>query len=175
MFEDQHSVAKAFKAGELDKDVVVVVRFQGPRANGMPELHKLTPSLGVLQDKGYQVALITDGRMSGASGKIPAAIQITPEARLGGPIGRIRDGDMIALDSDAGELRVEVDDAELEAREPTTFDDKPETEFGFGRELFAVFRRNVGSAEEGACALLDAQPDTADTRGMVAAAQEPAE
>lgn len=174
VFPSQEHVLEAYQAGELERDTAIVVINQGPRGNGMPELHKLTPSLGVLQDKGYQVALITDGRMSGASGKIPAAIQITPEARLGGLIGRVRDGDMIWLDSEAGELRVEVDDAELEAREPTTFEDKPETEFGFGRELFAVFRRNVGSAEEGACALLDAQPAETETRTTVAE-QEPAE
>ncbi|MES1952014.1 phosphogluconate dehydratase [Salinisphaera sp. S4-8] len=174
VFPSQEHVLAAYQAGELERDTAIVVINQGPRGNGMPELHKLTPSLGVLQDKGYQVALITDGRMSGASGKIPAAIQITPEARLGGLIGRIRDGDMIALDAEAGTLRVEVDDAELEAREPTTFDDQPESEFGFGRELFAVFRRNVGSAEEGACALLDAQPADTETRTTVTE-PEPAE
>ena len=174
VFASQEHVLAAYQAGELERDTAIVVINQGPRGNGMPELHKLTPSLGVLQDKGYRVALITDGRMSGASGKIPAAIQITPEARLGGPIGRIRDGDMIVLDAEAGALSVEVDDAELAAREPTVFDDEPETEFGFGRELFAVFRRNVGSAEEGACALLDAQPAAADTR-TTARESEPAE
>ncbi|MES1926719.1 phosphogluconate dehydratase [Salinisphaera sp. T31B1] len=157
VFPHQEAVLEAYKADQLNQDAVIVVINQGPRGNGMPELHKLTPALGQLQNQGYQVALLTDGRMSGASGKIPAAIQITPEASLGGLIGRIRDGDMIALDSDAGTLDVEVDTAELEAREPTTFANDVDSEYGFGRELFSVFRRNVGSAEQGACALIDAQ------------------
>ncbi|MFC3105117.1 phosphogluconate dehydratase [Salinisphaera aquimarina] len=157
VFPHQEAVLEAYNADQLNQDTVVVVINQGPRGNGMPELHKLTPALGHLQNQGFQVALLTDGRMSGASGKIPAAIQVTPEASLGGLIGRIRDGDMIALDSDAGTLEVEVDAKELEAREPTTFDNDVDSEYGFGRELFSVFRRNVGSAEQGACALLDAQ------------------
>ena len=157
VFPHQEAVLEAYKADELNQDTVIVVINQGPRGNGMPELHKLTPAMGQLQNQGYKVALLTDGRMSGASGKIPAAIQITPEAKLGGLIGRLRDGDMIALDSDAGTLDVEVDLAELEAREPTTFDNDVDSEYGFGRELFSVFRQNVGSAEQGACALLDAQ------------------
>jgi phosphogluconate dehydratase len=109
VFEDQESVQAAFKAGELDRDVVVVVRGQGPQANGMPELHKLTPALGVLQDRGHKVALVTDGRMSGASGKVPAAIHLTPEAVDGGPIAKIRDGDIIRLDANAGTLEVLAD------------------------------------------------------------------
>ena len=106
MFHSQEELQAAFKAGELNRDVVAVVRFQGPKANGMPELHKLTPPLGVLQDRGFKVALVTDGRMSGASGKVPAAIHLTPEAVDGGPIAKIRDGDIIRLDADAGTLEV---------------------------------------------------------------------
>jgi phosphogluconate dehydratase len=105
VFDDQNDVLKAFKAGELEKDVVVVVRFQGPAANGMPELHKLTPPLGVLQDRGFRVALVTDGRMSGASGKVPAAIHVSPEARKGGPLARLRDGDMVRVCARAGSLK----------------------------------------------------------------------
>ena len=112
IFHDQDALKTAFEAGELEQDVVVVVRFQGPQANGMPELHKLTPYLGVLQDKGFKVALVTDGRMSGASGKVPAAIHLSPEAIAGGPIGKLRDGDVICLDADQGilEARVEPDE-----------------------------------------------------------------
>ncbi|MBZ9540360.1 phosphogluconate dehydratase [Modicisalibacter tunisiensis] len=149
LFSDQRQLKAAFEAGELDRDVVVVVRFQGPRANGMPELHQLTPFLGVLQDRGYRVALVTDGRMSGASGKVPAAIHVTPEAYDGGPLARLRDGDVIRLDPENGELRALVDDAEWEARELATTDIE-EYRYGMGRELFAGFRSLVGGAEDGA-------------------------
>ena len=149
VFEDQASLQTAFKNGELNKDFVAVVRFQGPKANGMPELHKLTPPLGVLQDRGFRVALVTDGRMSGASGKVPAAIHVTPEAKDGGPIARIRTGDMIRLDAVSGTLEVLVDAAEFAARSPATAD-LAANEFGLGRELFAPFRHLVGTADEGA-------------------------
>ena len=148
VFSTQEDVLAAFKAGELDCDVVVVVRFQGPRANGMPELHKLTPPLGVLQDRGFRVALVTDGRMSGASGKVPAAIHLTPEALDGGPIARIRDGDIIKLCGHDGILEVK---AEIASREPAT---APLQEEGMGRELFAHMRAQADSAERGACAML---------------------
>ena len=149
VFDDQNALIAAFKAGELTGDFVAVVRFQGPQSNGMPELHKLTPSLGVLQDRGQRVALVTDGRMSGASGKVPAAIHVTPEAKDGGAIGRIRDGDMIRLDGELGELRVLVDEAEFAARDIAEVD-LSANEYGLGRELFAVFRNAVGRADEGA-------------------------
>jgi len=149
VFHDQAEVQAAFKAGELDRDVVVVVRFQGPKANGMPELHKLTPPLGILQDRGFQVALVTDGRMSGASGKIPAGIHLTPEAVDGGPIAKIRDGDMIRLDTVAGTLEVLVDAAELAARAPAGADLSC-YQSGIGRDLFAPFRAAVGPADQGA-------------------------
>ncbi len=147
VFDDQQQVLDAFKAGKLHRDVVVVLRQQGPRANGMPELHKLTPALGVLQDLGFKVALVTDGRMSGASGKVPAAIHLTPEAVSGGAIARIRDGDIIHLDAEAGVLEAQVDD--LMARPAATFD-PDKNGFGMGRELFAAARANAASAEEGA-------------------------
>ncbi|WP_061930809.1 phosphogluconate dehydratase [Aureimonas sp. AU22] len=149
VFHDQDALQRAFKAGELTGDFVAVVRFQGPKCNGMPELHKLTPSLGVLQDRGQRVALVTDGRMSGASGKVPAAIHVTPEALDGGPIGKIRDGDLIRLDGEAGTLEVLVDPAEF-ARRPNAEADHSANETGLGRELFAVFRRAVGTADTGA-------------------------
>ncbi|MDW5378303.1 phosphogluconate dehydratase [Halomonas sp. HP20-15] len=149
LFSDQNELKAAFDAGELDRDVVVVVRFQGPRANGMPELHKLTPYLGVLQDRGYKVALVTDGRMSGASGKVPAAIHVTPEAYDGGPLARLREGDVVRLDPENGELKALVDDAEWQAREPVTTDIES-YRYGMGRELFAGFRSLVGGAEDGA-------------------------
>ncbi|WP_446655095.1 phosphogluconate dehydratase [Blastomonas sp.] len=151
VFDDQDAVLTAFKAGELDRDVVVVVRFQGPRANGMPELHKLTPSLGVLQDRGFKVALVTDGRMSGASGKVPAAIHLWPEACDGGPLARIRDGDVVRLDADAGTISVAVDGTEWEAR-PTA--SQPAQPMGTGRELFALMRASSDNAEAGASAML---------------------
>ncbi|WP_128891904.1 phosphogluconate dehydratase [Erythrobacter sp. HKB08] len=148
VFEDQPSVAEAFRKGELDKDVVVVVRFQGPRANGMPELHKLTPPLGVLQDRGYRVALVTDGRMSGASGKVPAAIHCTPEALGGGPLARLRDGDVVKVCALTGELSTTAD---LDSREAAP---DPRDEPGFGRELFAMMRMHADSAERGGSAML---------------------
>lgn len=149
VFYRQEDLQAAFKAGELDQDFVAVVRFQGPRANGMPELHKLTPPLGVLQDRGYKVALVTDGRMSGASGKIPAAIHLTPEALDGGPISLVRDGDMIELDAEAGTLELLVSEEELNARKPDQSDISA-SHYGMGRELFAPMRAEVGLAEEGA-------------------------
>jgi phosphogluconate dehydratase len=149
VFHDQDDMQRAFKAGELTGDFVAVVRFQGPKSNGMPELHKLTPSLGVLLDRGQKVALVTDGRMSGASGKVPAAIHVTPEAKDGGPIGKIRDGDLIRLDGEAGTLEIIVD-AEEWARRPLAEADLSANEHGLGRELFAVFRRAVGTADTGA-------------------------
>jgi phosphogluconate dehydratase len=151
IFDDQAAVLEAFKADELNRDVVVVVRGQGPRANGMPELHKLTPALGVLQDRGFRVALVTDGRMSGASGKIPAAIQLHPEFCQAGPIARIRDGDMIRLDAANGLLDLLVDESELRARALDGVDMRG-NQAGTGRELFGVFRASVGSAETGAMA-----------------------
>jgi phosphogluconate dehydratase len=150
-FSDQDQVLQAFKDGDLDRDCAVVVRFQGPRANGMPELHKLTPTLGVLQDRGHKVALITDGRMSGASGKVPAAIHVSPEALPDGPLARLRDGDLIRLDARGGTLdAVGVD---LAARSPAN---APPPPVGTGRELFALMRLNVDDAEAGASAILAA-------------------
>jgi phosphogluconate dehydratase len=155
VFESQEAVQAAFKAGELDRDVVVVVRFQGPRANGMPELHKLTPPLGVLQDRGHKVALVTDGRMSGASGKVPAAIHVTPEA-LGakdgqwGPLALLRDGDMVRLCAHDGALST---DADLSSRDPAP---SPPAEAGQGRELFTLMRASAPGAEQGASAMLAA-------------------
>jgi len=150
VFETQEAVIAAFKAGELEKDVVVVVRFQGPRANGMPELHKLTPPLGVLQDRGFKVALVTDGRMSGASGKVPAAIHLTPEALGGGPIAYLRDGDVILLCGHDGSLEVLTD---ISGRDPAM---QPQSEEGLGRELFAMMRHAADGAEMGASAMLSA-------------------
>ncbi|HEY0085062.1 MAG TPA: phosphogluconate dehydratase [Allosphingosinicella sp.] len=158
LFSDQDEVLTAFKVGELDRDVVVVVRFQGPRANGMPELHKLTPALGVLQDRGYRVALVTDGRMSGASGKVPAAIHVSPEALGGGPLARLRDGDVVRLSADTGELTALVDAAEWEARDPAP---APAPALGTGRELFAFFRHGADEAEKGASAMLAAMEEIA--------------
>jgi len=151
VFADQDQVIAAFKAGELDRDVVVVVRFQGPHANGMPELHKLTPSLGVLQDKGYRVALVTDGRMSGASGKVPAAIHVSPEALNNGPLARLRDGDIVRVCATRGELVALVSEAEWAVRVPA---DPPPPAIGTGRELFALMRRGADEAERGASAML---------------------
>jgi phosphogluconate dehydratase len=148
IFDTQEAVQTAFKAGELDRDVVVVVRFQGPRANGMPELHKLTPPLGVLQDRGHRVALVTDGRMSGASGKVPAAIHVTPEALGGGPLALLCDGDMVRLCATEGLLETAAD---LSARTPAA---PPPTTQGMGRELFAMMRLHADGAEHGASAML---------------------
>jgi len=153
VFADQDEVMAAFKTGELDRDVVVVVRFQGPRANGMPELHKLTPPLGVLQDKGFKVALVTDGRMSGASGKVPAAIHLSPEALGGGPIGKLRDGDIVRVCAIEGSLEALVDAVEWEARDQAI---APPPPFDTGRELFALFRHNSDLAEAGASPILAA-------------------
>jgi len=153
VFSDQDDVIAAFKAGELERDVVVVVRFQGPRANGMPELHKLTPPLGVLQDRGHKVALVTDGRMSGASGKVPAAIHLSPEAIGGGPISRIRDGDIVRLSAEQGLLEVLVDAAEWDSREDAV---RPPDGVGTGRELFAFMRQGADEAERGGSAMLAA-------------------
>ena len=150
VFCDQNQVLDAFKAGELDRDVVVVVRFQGPRANGMPELHKLTPALGVLQDRGHRIALVTDGRMSGASGKVPAAIHVSPEAANDGPLARLHDGDMVRLCAQTGELRTSADLSGRAAAAP------PPQPTGTGRELFALMRMHSDSAEHGASAMLAA-------------------
>ncbi|MFS2152054.1 phosphogluconate dehydratase [Rhizobium sp. Rhizsp42] len=152
VFHSQQELQDAFKDGKLNRDFIAVVRFQGPKANGMPELHKLTPPLGVLQDRGFRVALLTDGRMSGASGKVPAAIHVTPEAVDGGPIARIMDGDIIRLDAIAGTLEVLVDAATLADRKPVVAD-LSDNEFGMGRELFAPFRRAVGASDKGASVL----------------------
>ena len=150
VFEDQDELIAAFKRGELDRDFVAVVRFQGPKANGMPELHNLTPTLAVLQARGRKVALVTDGRMSGASGKVPAAIHLTPEAMDGGPIARVRDGDVIRLDPAQGVLEIKVGQAELMSRPPAP---PPGPSFGFGRELFGWMRGSVGPADQGASVL----------------------
>jgi phosphogluconate dehydratase len=152
MFETQDALLTAFKAGQLEGDFVAVVRGQGPRANGMPELHKLTPTLSVLQDRGQRVALLTDGRMSGASGKVLAAIHVSPEAACGGGIARLREGDAIAIDAEAGTMRVLLDEHEWLAREPAR-PDLAANAHGTGRELFAMMRRTAPSAERGACAL----------------------
>ena len=149
VFHGQEGLQAAFKAGELNGDMIAVVRFSGPRAIGMPELHKLTPALGVLQDRGFKVALLTDGRMSGASGKVPAAIHMTPEAVDGGPISKIRDGDMIRLDANEGTLTFLGDEKEFRSRTPAVEDLRPQ-HFGMGRELFAGFRSLVGVADRGA-------------------------
>jgi phosphogluconate dehydratase len=151
VFDSQQALNDAFKAGSLDRDFIAVVRFQGPKANGMPELHKLTTVLGILQDRGRHVALVTDGRMSGASGKVPAAIHVTPEALDGGAIGKIRDGDLIRLDAEAGQLEVLVPEQEFSCRDIPDAD-LSEGAFGFGRELFAGFRQMVGRADQGASA-----------------------
>jgi phosphogluconate dehydratase len=147
IFHDQNAVKAAFKAGEFTSDVVVVVRFQGPSANGMPELHSLTPTLSVLQDRGLKVALVTDGRMSGASGKVPAAIHVAPEAAKGGPLARLRDGDLVRLDATAGTLTVLA--ADFDSR-PAVAADLSANGHGIGRELFEPFRRMVGAADTGA-------------------------
>ncbi|BDA83530.1 phosphogluconate dehydratase [Aureimonas sp. SA4125] len=149
IFHTQGELSAAFQAGTLTGDFIAVVRFQGPQSNGMPELHNLTPFLGILLDRGQKVALVTDGRMSGASGKVPAAIHVTPEAKAGGMIGKIREGDMIRLDGDAGTLELLVDPAELAMRQ-TAEVDLSGNEFGIGRELFAPFRLAVGAANSGA-------------------------
>jgi phosphogluconate dehydratase len=160
VFKDQASLHVAFKAGELDRDVVVVVRGQGPAATGMPELHKLTPPLGVLQDRGFRVALVTDGRMSGASGKVLAAIHISPESKSGGLIGKIRDGDLVRVDAEAGTLNALVPEAIWQARDVDTTVVEGVTR-GFGREMFSMFRALVSHAEQGAMPFGDMDPDEA--------------
>ncbi|WP_260483445.1 phosphogluconate dehydratase [Sphingomicrobium flavum] len=155
IFDDQRQVVTAFEAGELDRDVVVVVRFQGPRANGMPELHKLTPPLGVLQDRGHKIALVTDGRMSGASGKVPAAIHISPEAHGGGPLAYLRDGDVVRLCATNGSL--EAVGVDLSTREAAK---APPPPIGTGREIFALFRHHADEAEKGGSAMLAAMEDS---------------
>ncbi|AWB67818.1 phosphogluconate dehydratase [Saccharobesus litoralis] len=150
VFESQHDLEGAFKSGELEKDCVVVVRFQGPKAVGMPELHKLTPPLGVLQDKGYKVALVTDGRMSGASGKIPAAIHLTPEAIDGGILAKVQNGDLVRLDPANGQLQLLVDDAELAQRQAVLPSRVEGERVGMGREFFGALRSNMTGAEQGA-------------------------
>ncbi|WP_206069531.1 phosphogluconate dehydratase [Novosphingobium olei] len=153
VFSDQNEVLAAFKAGELERDVVVVVRFQGPAANGMPELHKLTPPLGVLQDRGFKVALVTDGRMSGASGKVPAAIHVSPEAKLGGPLAKLRDGDVVRVCAETGVLDIAVSEEEWALREHAQ---APAESMGVGRELFALMRHHSDPAERGGSAMLAA-------------------
>lgn len=150
VFDDQHEFLAAFDRGELHRDFVAVVRYQGPSANGMPELHKLIPALGALQDRGYRVALVTDGRMSGASGKVPAAIHLTPEAASGGPIAKVVDGDLIRVDAATGILDVMVGEEHLGARQVQGKAPDDASWAGTGRELFAAFRRHVGPAEHGA-------------------------
>jgi phosphogluconate dehydratase len=156
IFDGQEALLAAFNAGEMERDVVCVVRWQGPKANGMPELHKLTPPLAVLQGKGFRVALVTDGRMSGASGKVPAAIHVSPEAASGGPLARLRDGDVVRLDAVAGTLEALVDAGEWDSRATASMPDaqRDSNGHGIGRELFAGMRRNALAAEEGACTWL---------------------
>jgi phosphogluconate dehydratase len=156
VFDSQEAMLAAFKAGEMERDMVVVVRWQGPRANGMPELHKLTPPLAVLQGKGFKVALVTDGRMSGASGKVPAAIHVSPEALAGGPLAKLADGDIVRLDGVAGTLQALVPETEWAARPLAQMPDHliQSNGIGMGRELFAASRRNALTAEEGACSWL---------------------
>jgi phosphogluconate dehydratase len=149
VFDDQEDMLAAFKRGELEKDFVAVIRFQGPRANGMPELHKLTPPLGVLQDKGFKVALVTDGRMSGASGKVPSVIHLCPECEMGGPLAKVLNGDVISLNLQTGDINVLVDDAEFNARVPQPNSAKNH-HYGMGREMFGGFRLGASSAETGA-------------------------
>lgn len=154
---DQQDLLALFNAGAINKDLIAVVRYQGPRANGMPELHKLTPPLAVLQDKGFKVALVTDGRMSGASGKVPAAIHISPEALADGPIAKVQDGDWITLDCERGILELEVDAATLAAR-AVQHPDLGHNAHGTGRELFGLFRAHASTAESGASPLFGDRP-----------------
>ncbi|EIF00016.1 phosphogluconate dehydratase [Saccharomonospora glauca] len=157
VFSSQADFTRAFRAGELDRDVVVVIRNQGPRAKGMPELHALIPALGVLMDRGHRVALVTDGRMSGASGKVPAAIHVTPEAAVGGPLSKVEDGDVVRLDADAGELDVLVEASTLAQRRPAE-PPAPEEWWGNGRELFTALRSTVGPADLGGSVFGDPAP-----------------
>jgi phosphogluconate dehydratase len=149
VFDDQEDFLAAFKRGELEKDFIAVIRFQGPRSNGMPELHKLTPPLGVLQDRGFKVALVTDGRMSGASGKVPSVIHLCPECEMGGPLAKVRNGDIIALNLQTGDCNVLVDETEFNARVPWPNSAKNH-HYGMGREMFGGFRLGASSAETGA-------------------------
>jgi phosphogluconate dehydratase len=148
VFDAQDDVMKAFEAGELGRDVVVVVRYQGPRANGMPELHKLTPALASLQSKGFKVALVTDGRMSGASGSVPAAIHVSPECLSGGPLAKVRDGDIVRVDSFTGTLTVQVAD-DVFAKRAVAMPELQQNGHGMGRDLFRMFRAHAATAEEG--------------------------
>jgi len=166
VFDNQEAVMAAFERGELQRDFVAIVRYQGPRANGMPELHKLTPLLGVLQDQGFHVALVTDGRMSGASGKVPAAIHVTPECLAGGALARVRSGDMILLDGNSGLLQAQVADAQWQARQPEVAD-LSDYHHGMGRELFAAFRANALGAEEGAVTFDAREPQGKRAAGPV--------
>lgn len=150
VFDSQEAVKAAFDRGELHRDFIAVVRFQGARANGMPELHRLTPVLGVLQDQGFHVALVTDGRMSGASGKVPSVIHLSPEALLNGPIAKVQTGDMLVIDAEAGVLEVELDEQVWQSRAIAQPEHQAENEVGFGRELFSVFRAAAAPAEHGA-------------------------
>ncbi len=152
VFDSQEALQESYRRGELNRDFVAVVRFQGPKANGMPELHNLTPPLGVLLDKGFKVALVTDGRMSGASGKVPAAIHVTPEAAAGGALALVQDGDIVRLDAEAGVLEIKVEPGVLHARTPAK---APPAGFGYGRELFGWMRRAAGPADAGACTLYE--------------------
>ena len=157
LFDSQDDLLEAFRAERLDGDFVAVIRGQGPHANGMPELHKLTPTLQVLQDRGQRVALLTDGRMSGASGSVLAAIHVVPEAARGGRLGRLRHGDVLRIDAESGSLSVLLEDAELEAR-PAWHPDPEHGARGSGRELFGRNRQAVGDAETGACSLFGEMP-----------------
>ena len=168
VFDTQEALMAAFQRGELQRDFVAVVRFQGPRANGMPELHKLTPPLGVLQDQGYRVALVTDGRMSGASGKVPAAIHVTPECLAGGPLARVRDGDLIVLDAERGVLEARVDAAEWARRQPAAAG-LAACHHGMGRELFAGLRAHAQGAEQGAVTFYAAESEPAASSRPAAA------
>lgn len=156
VFDAPQQLVEAFRAGELEADLFLVVRGQGPQANGMPELHALMPCLGALQDRGWQVALVTDGRLSGASGKVPAALHLYPEAALGGPLARLQDGDRLWLDAEQGVLEVELDEALWQARQPTAIRRSPA---GCGRELFGLLRGAVANPEQGASSLLDSLPE----------------
>jgi phosphogluconate dehydratase len=151
VFHTQQAVKEAFQAGEITGDTIFVVRFQGPQANGMPELHGLTPTLAVLQDRGYKVALVTDGRMSGASGKVPSAIHLSPEASLGGPLSKVQDGDILRLDAVAGTIDCLTEG--FEERAPVQ-PDLSANGYGVGREMFTLFRDTVGLASDGASAIL---------------------
>lgn len=152
VFHDQQEIIDAFKEGKLEKDFIAVLRFQGPKACGMPELHKMVQPLGILQDRGHKVALVTDGRMSGASGKIPSAIHLTPEAADGGPISKIRNGDIISLDATNSSISVKIDEGEFDKRKPAECD-LTHKQYGIGRQLFTNFRNSVGGAADGASAI----------------------